>query len=120
MRKISRLAHDLTDALDELVAASEDVEPSSFNDAPPVFEERELKNDYQRLRAAIEAGASIEGEVVQLIENSSKDRLKAFIRVNGLPMDSNSSKSAMQSELVQLLRQSKAIGAPVKTLAHFS
>jgi hypothetical protein len=120
MRKISRLAHDLTAALDELVAASEETEHGSLNDARPVFEERELKEDYQRMRAAIDAGASIEGEVAGLIENSSKDRLKAFIRVNGLPMDLNLSKLAIQSQLVQLLRQSRAIGAPVKTLASVS
>ena len=120
IRKISRLAHDLTAALDELVAASEEAEHGSFNDARPVYEERELKEDYQRLRTAIEAGASIESEVAKLIENSSKDRLKTFIRVNGLPMDSNLSKSAIQSQLTQLLRQSKAIGAPVKTLASVS
>jgi hypothetical protein len=122
MRKISRLAHDLTAALDELVAASEETEHGVLNDsyARPVFEERELKEDYQQLRAAIGAGASIENEVAEFIENSSKDRLKAFIRSNGLPIDSNLSKSAIQSQLIQLLRQSRAISAPVKTLASVS
>lgn len=122
LRKVSRLAHELTAAIDELVADSEEAEHGYLNerDARPVFNEIELKEDYQRLRAAVASGASIEIEVAELIENSSKDRLKAFLKSNGLPIDSNSSKSAIQSQLIQLLRQSKAIGAPVKTLAGVS
>jgi hypothetical protein len=122
LRKISRLAHELTAAIDELVAGSEEAELGYLNekDTRRIFDEIELKEDYQRLRAAAAAGASIENEVTELIENSSKDRLKAFIRTNGLPIDSNSSKVAIQAQLIQLLRQSKAIGAPVKTLAGIS
>jgi len=120
MRKISRLAHDLAAAVDDLVTASENADHSSLNDAKSVFEERELREDYQRLRDAIASGTSIESEVAQLLEQSTKERLKAFIRANGLPIDSHSSKSIIQAQLVQLLRQSKAIGAPVKTLASVS
>lgn len=117
MRKASRLAHDLAAALDDLIATSEESEYGVLNDARPVFDDRELKTEYQNLRSTIETGASIESEVADLVENSSKERLKALIRANGLPMDSNLSKSAIKTQLAQLLRQSKAIGAPVKTLA---
>lgn len=117
LHKISRLVHDLATAVDDLIADFEKADGSSLKDAKPVFEADDLRQDYQRLRDAVESGAPIETEVAQLLERSSKERLKAFLRVNGLPIESHSSKPKIQAQLVQLLRQSKAIGAPVKTLA---
>ena len=69
------------------------------------------------VRIAVEQGSDASNEVSKFVEANSKERLRAFIAANALPIDRKKSKQSVSIQLVQLLRQSKAIGAPVKSLS---
>ena len=118
--KVSRLSRALATALDELASTFQEANDEGAVEPTPGFDAGQLRNAYATLRKSIEDGGSVAAEVSKLIEKMGKEELKAFVRTNDLPLEERASKAAIQKQLVQLLRQSQAITAPVKSLANLS
>jgi len=116
IRKAARLAQELNAVLEELTSRSEKPEGRSPSEAKTSFDQDQLRAEFENLRVSVENGEDTHSIVSHFIEANSKERLNAFIRANGLPIATKRSKVSVASQLVQLLRQSKAIGAPVKSL----
>ena len=116
IKRAARLAKQLTEVLDELASISNKSEAQAPLPAKVTFDENELRADFEKLRSAVEQGSEAQEVVTEFLAATSKDRLSAFIRANALPIVSKNSKPSVTTQLVQLLRQSKAIGAPVRSL----
>lgn len=117
IRKAAKLARDLAEILDELAASQEEKPPQQTKPKGDTFDEKELQADYDKLRETATQSDQIETEVSQFIDASTKERLRAFVAANNLPIDGNASKQVVGSQLTRLLRQSKAISAPVSSLS---
>lgn len=116
MRKVARAARTLAAALEELAQAMEATTGAGSAKPKEQFDPDELRKVYAGLRSVIASGGAIEAEVANVIAGMGKEQLKAFIRVNELPLDGHAGRGVVQRELVQLLRQGQAISAPVKSV----
>lgn len=116
LKKAVSLAQELNAILSELASSSNETVLTSTK-IKPIFSEQELKADFERLRSAVENGEDEQTVVDSFLKNIAKERLNAFIKVNGLPIVAKKSKTSIASQLTQLLRQSKAIGARVRSSA---
>src|SRR5206468_530107 len=103
--------------LDELAASQGEETPQQTKPKAETFDEKELHADYDRLRTTAAQSDQIEVEVSKFIEANTKERLRAFVAANSLPIEANASKQIVASQLTRLLRQSKAISAPVSSLS---
>ena len=117
VRKAARLAKQLDEVLEELASMSEESQNQTPRTGRPDFDADELRADFEKLRLAVEQGSEAQDVVGKFVAAISKERLTAFIRANGLPILGRDSKVSVAGQLVQLLRQSKAIGAPVRSLS---
>jgi hypothetical protein len=116
VKKAARLGKQLSEVLEELALITDESRIQAPHTTKPDFDADELRADFEKLRLAVEQGSEAQDVIGNFMAANNKERLNAFIRVNGLPILSNDSNVSVTRQLVQLLRQSKAIGAPVKSL----
>jgi hypothetical protein len=117
VKKSARLARQLNEVLEELALMTEESPIQTPHTTKLDFDADELRAEFEKLRLAVEQGSEAQDVIEEFMSGMSKGRLNAFIRANGLPILSKDSNISVTTQLVQLLRQSKAIGASVKSLS---